>query len=314
MIGRVFTSTHQVFELPALLAWSVVHTGGVPCDSFSVSFLFETGMTATLDSAAGFLALHEGEVVFKGIVDEFSVDLDAGGLTASIHGRGYAARLLDNESQPMTYQDATLSEILRQHVVPYGIPIAETADVRASSVYTVAAGTSQWKALENFCRTYGGFVPRFGRDGTLSAAPEKPGKILALSDSDPVIACSLQEDRYGVLTEALIIDKTRNVSYSVKNQERIDQGGSCRRVLYTPGQSTWAAMRYTGEYQIQQSKEDQRRVTITLPGSFPAFPGDRAAVRLPRLGVSGMFRVCEVENSFSCKDGAVSELILKPVV
>ena len=49
-----------------------------------------------------------------------------------------------------------------------------------------------------------------------------------------------------MLTEALVIDKTQNKNFSVKNQEMIDKGGQCRRVLYTPGQSTWAAMRYTG--------------------------------------------------------------------
>lgn len=71
----------------------------------------------------------------------------------------------------MTYQGATLAEIVRCHAAPYGISSAEIAPVSADSVYTVAAGTSQWKALEGFCRTYGGFSPRFRRDGLLVAAP-----------------------------------------------------------------------------------------------------------------------------------------------
>lgn len=270
-------------------------------------------MADVLGRAAEFLALQDGETVLRGVVDEFSVDLNGEGLTASISGRGIAARLLDNESTPVTYQDATLEEIIRRHVSPYGITVGEAAGLRASSVYTVAAGASQWKALDNFCRAYGGFSPRFGRDSILYAAPEKAGKAFVISDSDPVIACSWQEDRYGVLTEALIMDKTRNVSYSVKNQDLIDHGGSCRRVLYTPGRSTWAAMRYTGEYQIACSKEDQRRLSVTLPWVFPAFPGDRASVRLARMGVSGEFRVCEVDNHFSAREGARAELLLKPV-
>lgn len=313
MIGTIFTCDHKTFQLPALLAWNLLHTGSVPCDSFSVSFLFQPDMTPVLESAAGFLAMQNGKVVFKGIVDEFSIDLDAGGLTASVNGRGYAARLLDNESKPVIYQDATLSEIVRQHVTPYGIPTGEIADLRASSVYTVAAGSSQWKALDNFCRTYGGFSPRFAVDGALLAVPEKAGDSFVITDDTPVTACSLREDRYGVLSEALVIDKTRNASYSVKNQDLIDHGGVCRRVLYTPGRSTWAAMRFTGEYQIQRSKEDQRCVSVTLPGSFVAFPGDRVTLRLSRLGISGEFRVCEAENSFSNQNGAEVELTLKPL-
>ena len=51
-----------------------------------------------------------------------------------------------------------------------------------------------------------------------------------------------------MLTEVLVIDKTRNVSYSVQNPDMIARGGQCRRVVYTPGQSTWAAMRYSSEH------------------------------------------------------------------
>ena len=114
-----------------------------------------------------------------------------------------------------------------------------------------------------------------------------------------------------MLTEVLVIDKTRGVSYSVENPDMIQKGGQCRRVVYTPGQSTWAAMRYTGEYQIEQSRQDESEVTICLPGSFLAFPGDRLDLDLPRLGLNGTFRVAEAENDFSQDRGAVVTLKAK---
>ena len=91
----------------------------------------------------------------------------------------------------------------------------------------------------------------------------------------------------------------------------IDKGGQCRRVIYTPGNRTWAAMRYTGEYQIKKSREDEKAVTVTLPGSFLAFPGDRVSLDLKRLGLSGDFRVAEAENAFSTGKGAAVTLTLK---
>ena len=165
--------------------------------------------------------------------------------------------------------------------------------------------------MENFCRTYGGFVPRFSREGTLLAGPEKAGRTLSIGEG--VLSCTLREDHYGVLTEALVIDKTRNQDFSVKNQEMIARGGQCRRVIYTPGQSTWAAMRYTGEYQIARSREDAWTAEVTLPGSFLAFPGDRAAVSLERMGLRGTYRVAEAENRFDGRSGAVAALTLKPL-
>ena len=93
----------------------------------------------------------------------------------------------------------------------------------------------------------------------------------------------------------------------------IDKGGQCRRVIYTPGQSTWAAMRYTGDYQIRKSREEEKIVTVTLPGSFPAFPGERVLLKLERMGLGGEFRIAETENTFSVRGGATVTLTLKEV-
>ena len=103
------------------------------------------GYAEPLRLAAGFLAMDGETVLLRGIVDEYTVDLSANGLTATVTGRGYAARLLDNESRPVTYQGATLAEIVRCHATPYGIHAAEIAAVSADSVFTAAAGSSQWR-------------------------------------------------------------------------------------------------------------------------------------------------------------------------
>lgn len=312
MKGRIFTSDHHVYDLPALLSWNVTLTGSVPCDSYSVTFLYQPEMAPILRLAAGFMGIENGRIVARGIVDDYTVNLDSSGVTATITGRGLAARLLDNESRPVTYQGATLAEIIRCHVTPYGVVSEEIADIGTNSVYTVAAGISQWKALADFCRTYGGFLPRFATNGYLVATPERDsGKRIKIGEKDPVLACSLKEDHYGVLTEALIIDKKRKTSYSVKNQEMIAKGGQCRRVIYTPGQSTWAAMRYTGEYQIEKSREAEKLVSVTLPGAFLAFPGDRVELQLNRIGVEGTFRVMEAETVFSARDGTTVTLTMK---
>ncbi len=311
MIGRIFTADHHVYDLPKPLSWTVRHTGSVPCDSYTITVLYQREMAPVLKMAAGFAAIENGQTVLRGIVDSYTIELEEGGTFATLTGRGYAARLLDNESRPLTYQDATLAEIIQSHVTPYGIQCAEAASIRAGGVYTVAAGSSQWKALEGFCRTFGGFSPRFDRWGRLLAVPETPGSCLRISEGDPILSCTVEEDYYGVLTEALVIDKKRNVSYSVKNQDMIAKGGQCRHVIYTPGSSTWDAMRYTGEYQIQQSKQDQKAVVLTLPGSFLAFPGDRVALDLREMDLQQTFRVAEVENRFSAGEGAVLELTLK---
>ena len=148
--------------------------------------------------------------------------------------------------------------------------------------------------------------------GLLLAVPEGAGeRLLSLDDSSPVLSCTLREDHYGVLTEVLVIDKTRNVSYNVRNPDMIARGGQCRRVVYTPGQSTWAAMRYTGEYQIQRSREEETSIEIKLPGTFLAFPGDSVRLDLNTMGLSGTYRVAEAENTASPRTGETITMTLR---
>ena len=275
-------------------------------------YLIRTLLGVAAVVAAGFAAIENGMTQLRGIVDEYTVELGSKGMTVTLSGRGYAARLLDNESRPVTYEQVTLRELIRCHAEPYGISCGAAADLRSTVPYTAGAGISQWKVISEFCRTYGGFLPRFAKTGELLATPEQDsGKRIILDSGSPVLNCRIREDHYGVLTEALVIDKRQNVSYSVKNPEMIAKGGQCRRVIYTPGRSTWDAMRYTGEYQIQQSKKEEQAVTVTLPGSFDAFPGDRVTVRLEKLGLTGNYRVAETENRFSAREGAVMIWTLK---
>ena len=48
MKGTIITCRHETLELPVLLAWKVVHTGTVPCDSYTVTFLYDKSMAEPL--------------------------------------------------------------------------------------------------------------------------------------------------------------------------------------------------------------------------------------------------------------------------
>ena len=153
--------------------------------------------------------------------------------------------------------------------------------------------------------------PPGSHDQELLQRPHLPGHRLRVGGEEQVLSCSLREDHYGVLTEALVIDKTPEQVAGVKDPGEIARGGQCRRVLYTPGQDTWAAMRYTGAYQIQKSREEALAVELRLPGTSPAFPGDVLEVSLPRMGLEGAFRVAEVENTFTAAGGALAAVTMK---
>ena len=313
MRGRIITSRHETWELPELLSWELLRTGSVPCDSFEALCPYTAEMAEAAHLAVSFLLLEGERLLLHGIVDEVVTEETAErGRTVCFRGRGYAARLLDNESPPMSYQGVTLREILRRHVTPYGIRCRDCAETKAEGEFTVAAGSSQWKVLEDFCRVYGGFAPRFDRYGELLAVPERDGgERLVIDDETELLSLRRREDHYGVLSEVLVLDKSAGSQYIVRNEDFLRRGGSRRQVVCTPGRSTWQAMRYTGEYQIARSREAEVELELTLPGSREAEPGETVELRRTGLGLSGTYRLSEVEILGSESQGALTVLRLR---
>ena len=114
-----------------------------------------------------------------------------------------------------------------------------------------------------------------------------------MDGGSPLLRFVKREQRYGVLSEVLIQDKVQGVSHQVTNDAFLAAGGCRRHVLYMP-RSTADARRYTGEYQIAQSAQEQVVFTLELPLAFAAFPGDRVELNLERLGLGGTYDVTEV--------------------
>ena len=162
--------------LPDVVRWKFQYGCGTPCDSFQLTCLWEPGEADVLAEAVGFTASQDGETVFTGVVDECERGWDSSGGTLTVAGRGMAARLLDNEALGADYQVATLEDILRDHVAPYGIPASVGAELPAVPNFSVATGSSEWQVVYEFCRYYGGIAPRFDRYGRLVIAPWPDGE------------------------------------------------------------------------------------------------------------------------------------------
>ena len=289
------------YALPPLLDWEIALTGGVPCDSFSLTCPYEPEMAALMEKAWR-LTLQRKDTVLQAVVDETEIVQNERGRLLRLSGRGMAALLLDNESEAVEYSSPTLSEILRNHASPYGIRWESFPELRGAAPYAVASGSSQWKAISTFTRCFGGFEPRITPEGVLCPAPWRDdGKRFVIGRNTPLLCVSWKDRRYGVYTEVLVVDKVRRTVQRVQNSALLERGGSCRRVLYTPGRSDGAAMRYTGNYQIEQSKRGARVLTAVLPGYFSVRPG--AAVRMERgdIGITGDFIVSETLFSGSEK-------------
>lgn len=280
--------------LPRPLAWKMEYTSGTPCDSFSLTLPWEGLTREDLRQGAGFSAWRQGEQVFRGVVDEFTVYQDKKGRRCDITGRGMAALLLDNEALSADYATATLEDILRDHVRPYGITAAPAA-LPPVEHFTVAAGSSEWQVVYEFARYYGGVNPRFDRTGRLVLTPWETGKYLVMDHKTPVTEVVCREKRYGVLSQVVVRDRFRQTAETVGNEEFMARGGRRRQVVTMPGRSHYQAMRYRGDFQIQRSKAKAVEVKVTVAKPFYAWPGDLVELALPGCPCNGRYRVLEAQ-------------------
>ena len=133
--------------------------------------------------------------------------------------------------------------------------------------FSVDAGSSEWQVVYEFCRYYGGIAPRFDRLGRLVLAPWEEGRRLVLGADAAVTSFRLREQRYGVLSEVLVRDRTTEEVQRVADEDFLRRGGRCRRVLTMPGKSSYQAMRYSGAYQLARAREELRQAELELPAS-----------------------------------------------
>lgn len=309
MTGYVTNVSGGVSELPPLLSWDVRHGLGEPCDAFEASFAYEKSMLPTLFGAVRFRGAYIGSTVFTGVVDEYEITADAAGLTAVIRGRSLAALLLDNECESAQYSGVGLDYILRKHVYPRGVKSVRYRPMPALAAMTVAAGDSQWTALKKFCRFSGGVTPRFSRDGVLLINGEA-GAHISVGTGTAVTAAVIRDNRYGVISEAVVKNKARGTTQTVKNAAYAARGLSCRRVVSVPRKTGGDAMRYTAQYQIEQSLLGKHAVEITLPALFYAFAGDTVTLNYPPLGLYGAYTVFE-SRCWADENGAGTVLTLE---
>ncbi len=306
MIGQIETCGGERYTLPVLYRWELRYTGGVPCDSFSLRCAYEAEMADVLCRAVRFTATENKKTVFRGVIDEYSAVCDEKGRWLEINGRGLAALLLDNEAEALNYQRATMGEILGNHVQPYGIRCAGQ-DELAGENYRVESGSSEWKAVSSFTHYYGGFWPFFTKTGEMIVQRERQRRMLTLDGRTPVTALQYRDRRYGVVSEAVMINRKTRARVSVKNEAFARRGGRCRRICYLPANTSYRKVRYTGEYQIERSKEGSEELTATILGAYDADAGDLVQVDNSNLGVKGRFTVREVVRRFGA-DGETTTL------
>ena len=182
----------------------------------------------------------------------------------------------------------------------------------AVSGFSIQSGQSEWQVLYQFACYHGGITPRFDREGRLVIAPFPDGEALVLRGDTAVTDMAWRVRRYGVLSQILVRDKSRMTVEQVENSELAAQGLQRRQVMTMPGRSSYQAMRYSGQFQLEQSAKEFRRLTITVPELFFAWPGDLLRMERPGWDCAGTWRVLEARVAADARGGGTTLTLGEP--
>ena len=297
--------------LPPLLRWSLITTTGEAADSFSLTFVYAARWEPVLKRGVFFQAVDRGEERFYGIVDEYEIIHDREGLLVSVHGRGLAGRLMDNQVGQKDHVWVSLRNILGEYVYPYGITKVRYDRDWWLSAYAVPYGATAWQALRGFCLWAGGVQPRFLPDGTLLISG-KEGARRKLEYPERVISARFSCCRYGVYSQVVAKAVATGLETKADNDTFQALGGQAVGRMTIPRRRSCSAAKVSPQQMLAESQENFRVLELELGEHYAAEPGDVVSLKLKKLGLNGSFRVKETENSLG-PGGKLCKLTMKEI-
>ncbi|MBE6932489.1 MAG: hypothetical protein E7464_03785 [Ruminococcaceae bacterium] len=286
-----------VIDLPELLTWRLVHTDGSSADSFELCFPTDSALFSALRGTRELRCVENGEVRFRGVVDEVE-SLWENSFVTTLCGRGFAAKLMDNQVEGAEFYTLDLDTVLSRYVRPYGVSaISVQGGPWRTQLLSVGAGSTCQQVLHGFCLHAGAPQPRFLTDGTLCIAPGKGQHTIRATD---LLSAARRLCRYGVISSQKVIDLSHIATRTAEAPALSSFDIASHRVATRSGPFTRITER-SARQRLEASAKNLDTVEVVLPGYHPAQPCDRVILSLPDMATDGNFTVTEVCRHFDGK-------------
>lgn len=232
----------------------------VPADDLSVTFPF----LKDIDELSEVKVFDGEKVLFKGIVDEQQTILSEKDYYTKITARSMAAVLLDNESHPICYTDASTSVIFERHLKINGIEKYKGSETVLKGNFNISKGTTDWQAFCTFCIKALNSIPRIEGDGTADFSGVHSDEKLTFSNVNGIRYNSIKENikRYKLISD-VILKPLRSDSYNTVISDSFTKPRKIDRRRYI---DVFSEKDYdTAENILKNSKKSAYELTIVSP-------------------------------------------------
>lgn len=154
---------------------------GVPCDDMSAVFAY-----FDCDELVEVKLFDDDKALFYGIIDEQQILSSASGEYIKIVARSMASKLVDNESEPISYMHPDTFVIESHHITPFGLK-TRGENVTFYGTQTVLKGQTNWQAIEDFSKNAYNSTVRVNEYGEVDfSGSKKDSTVVFSNDGDGI--------------------------------------------------------------------------------------------------------------------------------
>ncbi len=253
----------------------------VPADDITLLAMFDAGIAENADTVTAMLG---DKVIFRGQIDEIVNLFSQKAYLTKITARSFAGKLLDNEAEPVVYNNPTDDFIFSRHLKPFGITMEDSDKAALFGMIKIDKGMSHWQVLENFCAGKYGAFPRITGDGRVLFSGYKNSEPVRFgNDSGEIPFIRLEEDikRFELISEVKIKSKTNERYTSHINNDNPECRG-IERVRYVNVSNDRDTLE-TADRLIENSNSKGYGMVLECPGFYGDIIGRRAVVNFDEI-------------------------------
>ena len=295
----------NIIENDMFLSVALNSENDVPADSIAVTLPYDENVALNVNEIVASL---EGNIVFRGKVDEVVCLCDEEQSVIKLSARSPAGLLLDNEAEPVTYYRPSAEFVCNKHLKPFGIETQDADNTPLSNYFRIDKGMSHWQVLENFCKIQYGTSPRIDGNGKAFLKGKKRDESLMFG-KDGIGYISIRESR----KRCELISKVRVKveDFGGYNSSVLNDNPECRgvdRIRFVDATTKTGGFK-TADRIIENSNKDSYCIMILCCGCIVDAMGCRAEIRDERLGTIDNLVVRKVQYSLG-EDGEFTALEL----
>ena len=307
MLKFIFTDIDdKEITLSDCMSVNVNMEENVPAHDLSVTFLYRD-----VPELVSVTMMNESEILFTGIVDEQIRECSAKGDFLKLNCRSMAAKLLDNESVPISYTHPSVDVILRNHAKPFSIYCENANDDTYFGTQTVAKGSTNWQAVEDFSKNMYHSTPIVSELGLLYFGNPKKDVTTVFSNlGDGVKFQKITEQKKRCEEISRIRIKAVNSGgyyMLVENKDACDRKIQRERYLNAVFTNTPAIY---ANNMIKNSRKKAYTVTLSAVGCHISAFLSNAVVKLSQDKILDNLYVSELRYNLS-ENGDITTLTLK---